>query len=138
MKDLIKSKSIGWYICSVAAILALVMAIIVFATQSTAMPNGENGISVGIVLLIGVALQAAVTFFPVKFASWGSVLVYSIAFGLLLNKVPTTIADVANGVKYAGGSFEMCMFYSVAVLVIALCCIVGSFFAQTNNSSEKI
>ena len=39
VKELIKNKGIGYWICAGAGVLALVMAIVVLATYSTALPN---------------------------------------------------------------------------------------------------
>lgn len=139
VKELMKNKGLGYWICLGAGAFALVMAIIVFATQSTALPNTVSGGAViGVVLLIGVLAQAAVTFFPVRFASVVSVICYGIAFGITVNMIPNTVADHFNQVNYTGGDFGMCMFYAVATLVIALAVVVSCFFAQTKDGKTLI
>ena len=49
-KELFKNKGIGYWICTGAAVLSLVMAIIVFATSGTALPRlHTDGYVIGIV-----------------------------------------------------------------------------------------
>ncbi|MCI9518107.1 MAG: hypothetical protein HFK08_02475 [Clostridia bacterium] len=139
VKELIKNKGLGYWLSCGAALLALVTAIIVFATSGTALPNtASNGWVIGLVLLIGVAVQVVVTFLPLRFASVISVLCYTLAFGVVANKIPTAVADYFNKVAYTGGSFEMCMFYAVAVFAVALIALVSCFFAQTKDGKTII
>ena len=84
-KELFKNKGIGYWICTGAAVLSLVMAIIVFATSGTALPRlHTDGYVIGIVLLLPVIVQAVVTFFPVRFAALPAVLLYSVALGTVI------------------------------------------------------
>ena len=139
VKALITNKGLGYWICAAASVFALVLAIIVFATNFDALPNTvSNGWAIGLVLLIGVVVQIAVTFFPIRFASAVSVIVYTIAFGVTANKIPNAIADHFNQVNYTGGDFGMCMFYAVAALVITLACVVACFFKQTKDGTAVV
>lgn len=138
IKELITKKSIGWYLCSVAAIFALVLAIIVFATQADVLPNNMVGTGIGICLIVGFVVQVAVTFFPIKFAAWLSVILYGIAFGITVNKIPNAIVDYINGIFYTGGDFGGCMFYAIGTLAVAVIAIVAAFLPQTKDGSEKI
>lgn len=136
--EFLKKKGIGWYIATAAAVVALVSAIIVLATANGALPNSQNGISVGIWLLAGVALQIALTFVPVRFSALLPLIPYGIAFGLVVNKIAPAVADAVNGINYQGGNFGMCMFYAAAAFVVCAACIVAGFFKVTRDGSELI
>ena len=69
-KELIKNKGLGYWICAGAAVVALIMAIVVFATWDNVLPNRvTDGYVIGIVFLIAFVVQAVVTFFPIRFAA---------------------------------------------------------------------
>ena len=139
VKELIKNKGLGYWLTCGASLLALVTAIIVFATSETALPNTvSNGWVIGLVLLIGVAVQVAVTFLPIRFASVISVICYTAAFGVVANKIPNAVADYFNNVAYTRGNFGMSMIYAVAVLAVALIALVACFFAQTKDGKTII
>lgn len=135
-KQLFKSKGLGYWICTGVAALSLILAIIVFATWDAMLPNRvTDGYVIGIVLLLPVIVQVAVTFLPVRFSAVLSVLLYGIAFGTVLLRIPEAVADYFNGVAYQGGNFGMCIFYAVAVIVLMLASVAGCFFDQ--NKEEK-
>ena len=135
-KELFKNKGLGYWICTVAAVASLIMAIIVFATSGSALPNvHEDGYVIGIVLLLPIIVQAVVTFFPVRFSALLSVVLYGIAFGTVLLRIPEAVADYFNHVAYQGGNFGMCIFYAVAVLLLVAAGVTGCFFDQ--NKDEK-
>lgn len=140
VKSLIANKGIGYWLCLGASVAALIMAIIIFATQSDALPNTVTGqgVNICIPLLIGVVLQVALTFFPIKFAGVISAICYTIAFGVTVNTIPNAVADYFNKVAYTGGSFGMCMFYAVATLVIAIVSVAACFFTQTKDGKTLI
>ncbi len=138
VKELIKNKGIGYWICAGAGVLALVMAIVVLATYSTALPNQQSGVAVGVMLIVGFVLQVALTFLPLRFGAIIPLIVYTIAFGMVLNLIAPAIADQVNNVHYQGGSFGTCIFYAVATLVIAVSTVVACFFAQTKDGKTLI
>lgn len=139
IKETIKNKGLGYWICAGAAVLALVLAIVVFATWDAALPNRvTDGYVIGIVLLIAVAVQAVVTFFPVRFAGVLSVAVYGIAFGIIVLRMADTVADFINQVAYQGGQFGTSMFYAIASLVLGIAAIAACFFAQTKDGKYLI
>ena len=137
IKELISKKGIGWYLCSAAAVLGLIMAIILFATQKEWLPNNMVGTGAGVCLIVAFVVQIALTFFPLKFSAWLNVILYCIAFGIIVNKIPDAIAGVINNVEYTGGNFEGCMFYAIGTLVITVVAIVAAFMSQTKDGSEK-
>lgn len=134
IKALIKNKGIGYWICTGASVLSLIMAIIVFASWDNALPNAvTDGYLIGIVLIFPILVQAAVTFFPIRFTNIVSVALYGIAFGLVALRVAAAFADYFNNVAYQGGQFGMCVFYAVAVVVLGIAAVVSCFFAQTKD-----
>lgn len=139
-KALFKNKGLGYWLCTGAAVASLIMAIIVFATYGSALPRPHDidGYVIGIVLLMPIIVQAAVTFFPIRFAGVISVVLYGIAFATVLLRIPEAVADHFNGVAYQGGNFGMCIFYAVAVLLIAAACIAGCFYEQNKDGKYLI
>lgn len=138
MKDMIKNKGLGYWLCAGAAVAALVISIVVFATYKSALPNQQSGIVAAVLLLAGFAAQIVFTFVPVRFAHIVPLALYTASLGVIINLIAPAIADQANGVHYQGGSFGMCMFYLIAAFVVVGVCIASGFFAQTKNDSEKI
>ena len=138
MKDMIKNKGLGYWLCAGAAVAALVISIVVFATYKSALPNQQSGVVAAVLLLAGFAAQIVFTFVPVRFAHIVPLALYTASLGAIINLIAPAIADQANGVHYQGGSFGMCMFYLIAAFVVVGVCIASGFFAQTKNDSEKI
>ncbi|HBK02563.1 MAG TPA: hypothetical protein DDY77_06010 [Clostridiales bacterium] len=139
VKEIMKNKGLGYYVSAAASLAALVMAIIVLATQSWVIPRAaEGGYLIAVPLLVGVVLQVAFTFVPVRFASVLSVISYGIALGITINKVPNAIADYINKVAYTGGDFGMCIFYLVAILLITVAVVVSCFMDQTKDGKTAI
>ena len=138
MKDMIKNKGLGYWLCAGAAVAALVISIVVFATYKSALPNQQSGVVAAVLLLAGFAAQIVFTFVPVRFAHIVPLALYAASLGVIINLIAPAIADQANGVHYQGGSFGMCMFYLIAAFVVVGVCIASGFFAQTKNDSEKI
>lgn len=139
LKELFKNRGLGYWISTAAAGVALVLAIVVFATWSSVLPNAvTDGYVIGIVLLICVAYQVAVTFFPVRFANVPAVALYTIAFGVTLLRMAAAVADFINQVAYQGGNFAMCMFYVITTLVLAVACVVACFFDAKKDDKYLI
>ncbi len=138
-KELFKNKGVGYWICTGTAVLSLVMAIVVFATSGTALPGVHtDGYVIGIVLLIPIIVQAVLTFFPVRFAALPSVLLYSVALGTVILRIPEAVADYFNKVAYQGGNFGMCMFYFAGVLALVAASVAGCFFEQNKDGKYLI
>ena len=138
MNAMLKNKGLGYWLCTAASVLALVTAIVIFATQAEALPHTVTGNYISIVLLVGVVVQIVVTFVPLRFASILSVICFTAAFGVTANTIPNAVADYFNKVAYTGGDFGMCMLYAVATLLIALISIVACFFGQTKDGKAVI
>lgn len=138
IKEFLSNKGIAWYIIAVASVLALVVSIITFATWSTWLPNNMVGTGFAVLLLVGALLGFAASVFPVKFGAEVEVIIYTIAFGVCINKIANAIADQINDVHYTGGSFDGCMFYAITIAICAIACVVACFFPVTKDDSEKI
>ena len=138
-KELIKNKGLGYWICAGAAVVALIMAIVVFATWDNVLPNRvTDGYVIGIVFLIAFVVQAVVTFFPIRFAAVVSVGIYGITFGVILLRIAEAIADYFNKVAYQGGNFVACVLYAVICLVLILGSVAACFFSQTKDEKYLI
>jgi len=138
MANFLKNKGIGWYIIAASSALAIILSIIVFATWASWLPNNMVGTGFALLLLFGGLLGVAESIFPVKFASIVQVILFTISFGVCINKIINAIADKINNVYYTGGSFAGCMFYAISIAIIAIACVVAAFFPVTTDDSEKI
>lgn len=139
LKELLKNKGLGYWICTGAAVVSFLLAIVVFVTWDAALPNiVTDGYVIGIVLLLPIVIQAAVTFFPVRFAGLIAVALYGIALGTVILRIPEAVADHFNNVAYQGGNYGMCIFYAVAVLLLVAACIAACFFDQNKNEKYLI
>ncbi len=138
-KELFKNKGLGYWLCTGASVISLIFAIVVFATWKTALPAAVgDGYIIGVILLLPVIIQAVVTFFPVRFAGLAGVVLYGAALGAVINRIAQAVADHFNNVAYQGGNFGMCIFYTVAVLVLVAACITGCFFEQNKDGKYLI
>jgi len=138
-KELFKNKGLGYWICTGASVVSLILAIVVFATWNGALPNSVNdGYVIGVVLLMPILVQAVVTFFPVRFSGVAGVALYGIALGTVLVRIAQTVADYFNKVAYQGGNFGTCVFYFVAVALLAVAAITGCFFEQNKDGKYLI
>ncbi len=131
-----KNKSIGSYLCLVAAFVALATAICFLLTQKTAAPLGHTGSLPGMVLIVGAVLSIVMYFVPVRFGALIQAVIYNIALYLVVVQLYFVFADVINHVTYAGGNPGLCVFYMVATFVAALLCIVACFMKQTKDEEE--
>ena len=139
VKELFQNKGLGYWLCAGAAVVSLIMARVVFATWRSVLPNRvTDGYVIGIVLLIPVLVQVAVTFFPVRFAGVPLVALYGIAFATVLLRIPEAVADYFNKVAYQGGNFGMCIFYAVIALLLIAACVAGCFFDQLKKEKYII
>lgn len=138
LKEQIKNKGLGYWICTVAAVVALVLAIVIFATYKTAFANRiTGGASIAVVLLVAVAVQVVATLFSIRFVAVISVALYGISFGVTLQKIAPTVADYFNNVAFQGGNYGMCIAFAVLTLVLTLAGVVACFFAQ-NKKDEYL
>ena len=71
VKALIQNKGTGYWLCAAASACALVVGIIVLATQGMALTVdvAGQGWTVSVMLFIGFAVNVVLTFFPMRFAS---------------------------------------------------------------------
>ena len=64
-----KSRGLGSPLCLVAALVALVTAVVFFATQAEAAPLGHTGIMPGVALVVGVVVAVALMLVPLRFGA---------------------------------------------------------------------
>lgn len=132
----VKNKSAGSFICLVAAILALVTAILYFATQAASVPQGHEGIAGGIVLMVGFVLAIVLYLLPVRFGPIVLAIVNVIALVLVVYQVYFVFADVINNVTYAGGNLANCLAYIIGSALASIAAVAACFFPLTRDGSE--
>ncbi len=138
-KELFKNKGLGYWICTGASVVSLILAIVVFATWDSALPDSVNdGYIIGIVLLMPILIQVLVTFLPIRFSGVVGVALYGIALGTVILRIAQAVADHFNNVAYQGGNFGMCIFYFVAVALLVVACVTSCFFEQNKGGKYLI
>ena len=138
--EFIKNKAIGYFIVAADALLALILAIIFFATYDGAMAtNAASSVpeTIGIFLLAGFVIELVVLVLPqYKFIH----IIAIVMFGLSLYKevflIPNLIADEINNVHYQGGDLKTNVFYLVSLFIIILAAIVAAFMGFYKNDEE--
>lgn len=132
-----KSRGLGSLLCLVAALVALVTAVVFFATQAEAAPLGHTGIMPGVALVAGVAVALALTLVPVRFGALIQTVVYGIALYLMVTQLYLVFADVINKVTYAGGNAGLCVMYMVGSFVSCLLCVIACFLEQPVAAEDR-
>lgn len=138
MKAFFKNKGLAWYILAITSILSIIVSFIVFGTWTKWLPNNMVGTGFALLLLFGGFLGIAQSVFPLKFSALVQTLIYTIALGICISKTVNAIVDKINDVYYTGGSFNGCMVYLVSIFVLAISCVVATFFPITKDNSEII
>lgn len=129
----LKTKGIGYYLCLIASVLALVQGILLIITGENGLPTNATFFEILIALAVGIVVFVVTTIFPLSFTALLEVLVYSIAFGISIHKVAEVIAGYANGIMYAGGDFALTVAYISLSLTSIVLCIIACFFKQTKD-----
>lgn len=126
----LKSRGVGSLLCMAAALVALVTAIIFFATQENAVPVGHEGIIPGLALVTGVVMGIVLWLVPVRCGAIIQAAIYGMALYLSVTQLYLVFADVINQVTYAGGNPGLCVLYMAGAFVSCLLCVIACFFEQ--------
>ena len=145
-----KNKSIGYYIVAGVTLLALIVAIVFFATYNkpeldpifgnNPMGNKADGllaVTIGIFLLAGVFVELVVLVIP----QYRFIQIIAIAmFGLALYKdvmiIPDFFAGIANKIMYNGGNLGLNMFFFISIILIVIASIVAAFLGFYKDEEE--
>ena len=141
IKNFLKNKSVGYYIVALVALLALITAIVFFATYKTAMPSASSGVApetIGIFLLVGCVVELVVLVVPqYRFIHIVAILMFGLSIYKELLYIPNLIADYINDVAFQGGNLPTNVFYLVMQLVIVLAAIVAAFIGFFKKDQEQ-
>lgn len=140
MKKFLQNKSIGYFIAAADAVLALVLAILFFATYKGAVTNTGRGLVpeiIGIFALGGMAIEIVALLLPeYSFIHLGALLMYGISLGKQINLVPDLIAGKINNVEYEGGDFTMNIIWLVLQLVLVGTAVAVAFLGMYKKQEE--
>lgn len=140
MKKFIQNKSIGYFIAAADALLALVLAILFFATYKDAVTNSGKGLVpeiIGIFALGGAAIEIVALLLPeYGFIHLGALVMYGISLGKQINLVPDLIAGKINNVEYEGGDFAMNIVWLVLQLILVGTAIAAAFIGFYKKDEE--
>ena len=138
--NFIKTKAIGYFLVAANVVLALILAIVFFATYKGAMANNAAALvpeTIGIFLIAGAIVEIAVLVLPqYRFIH----IVALVMFGLALYKeiilIPNLIADEINNVHYQGGNLGTQIFYLVLLIIIAGLAVAAAFIGFYKTEEE--
>ena len=142
IKNFFANKRAGYFIAIADALLAIVLAIVFFATYSTAMAN--NAVShvpesIGIFLIAGAVIEIVALLLPEYLIIHAVALVfYCLAMMKEVYLIPNLIADEVNDIHYQGGNLKINILYLVVIFIIIFCAIVALFlgFAKKEGKGE--
>lgn len=142
IKNYLKTKSFGFYIAVADAVIAIITAIVFFATYGGAMANNAAGQvpeTIGIFLIAGAVVEIAALIVPqYRFVHLGALVMYCLSLMKEVLLIPNLIADEINNVHYQGGDLGTNVFYIVMQFIIVLSAIVAAFvgFLKSEDSEE--
>lgn len=137
MLERMKKRGVGGLLCLVAALVALVTAVVFFATQAEAAPLGHTGIMPGVALVAGVVVTLALTIVPVRFGALIQTVVYGVAVYFSVTQLYLVFADVIMSVTYAGGNAVLCVMYMAGALLSCVLCAAACFFEKPVSKEER-
>ncbi|MBM6774483.1 bacterial Ig-like domain-containing protein [Olsenella profusa] len=132
-----KNRGVGGVLCLVAGLVALVTAVVFFATQAEAAPLGHTGIMPGVALLAGVVVTVALTLVPLRFGALIQTVVYGVAVYFSVTQLYLVFADVIFSVTYAGGNALLCVMYMAGALLSCVLCVVACFFEKPVSQKDR-
>ncbi|MCQ2772671.1 MAG: hypothetical protein MJ238_05315 [Bacilli bacterium] len=137
MANILKNKSIGYFIAAADALLAIILAIIFFATYNGAMANnaiGQVPETIGIFLIAGAVVEIAALLIPqYTFVHVGAVVLYCVALIKEVFLIPNLYADWINNVAYQGGNLPINNVYLFGLLIIIISGIAAAFMGLVKD-----
>ena len=138
--DFIKSKSVGYFIVLADALLALITAIIFFATYEDAMATNATANvpeTIGIFLIAGCIIEIVVLIIPqYRFIHIVAIAMFALSLYKEIFLIPNLIADRINNVQYQGGNLDTNIFYLVMLFIIIISAIVAAFLGFYKKSAK--
>ena len=141
IKEFFKNKAIGYYLAVANIVLALVLAIVFFATYKGAMANNAASLvpeTIGIFLIAGAVIEAVVLVLPqYRFIHIGALVMFGLALYKEILLIPNLIADEINNVHYQGGNLGTQVFYLVMLIIIAALSIAAAFIGFYKKEEDS-
>ena len=140
LKKLFANKSVAYFIAAGLAFLALLTAIIFFASYKGNMGNYASGVApetIGIFLIAGFVVEVVFLVLPqYRFVHVIALVMYGLAFYKETILMPDFVAGKVNNVEYNGGSFGLNLFYFIMLLIIVIVAVVISFLNFYKDEEE--
>ena len=132
LNKLFKDRTIGFYLCLGAAVIALISSIIFIAVD-----YGDITFSTVafVLMLIGALSTVAVIFTDFKFVTIIPVLFYSIALGVHVYTVVPSLTDLFTGVVFYGGNQGIAIAFTIIFAIATIAAIASSFMAQKKTEA---
>lgn len=143
LKKLFANKTVAYFVAAGIALLALLTAIIFFATYKGNMGNYAAGLApetIGIFLIAGFVVELVFLVLPqYRVIHVAALVMYGLAFYKETVLMPDFVAGKVNNVEYNGGSFNLNLFYFIMLLVILIAAVVVSFlnFYKSEEEANK-
>lgn len=148
MKNYFKNKSIGFYFVLANIVLAVVLAIVFFATYKGDNGNGQLNMAnnayssvpevIGIFMIVGAVIDIAVLvlpeYLPIHYAA---LVCYGVSLVKIIFTIPDVIVGKINGIAYEGGNFELNLFWLILAIVIIAIGIAVCFIGLLKDKDEE-
>ena len=140
MQNFMKKLGIGYFIAAGTALVALITAIIFFATYKGAMANNASALvpqTIGIFLIAGAIVEIAVLVVPqYRFLHIPAMVMYALALFKEIVLIPPLIADEINNVHYQGGNLGTNVLYMVLLVLIVAAAVTVAFLGFYKKEEE--
>ena len=148
MKNYFKNKSVGFYLVLANIVLAVVLAIVFFATYKGDNGNGQLNMAnnayssvpevIGIFMIVGAVIDIAVLvlpeYLPIHYAA---LVCYGVSLIKIIFTIPDVIVGKINGIAYEGGNFELNLFWLILAIVIIGISIAVCFMGLLKDKDEE-
>ena len=136
--DSFKNKAIGYYLVAADVLLALILALIFFATYKSAMTYGAvTPEIIGMFLIAGAIVEAVVLVLPqYRFVHIVGIILLGVALFQEVYLIPNLIADEINNVHYQGGDLKTNVFYLVTIIIILALAVAAAFIGFYKKEEE--
>ena len=149
MGKYLKNKKLGFYFVLADILLAIVLAVVFFATYKAGNGNGQLNMAnkayaaipevIGIFAIVGAVVDIAALALPeYSFIHIVALVCYCISLGKEIYTIPDIIVGVANGIAYEGGNFPLNIFWLVLQFLIIGLGIAALFIGFMKEDEEEV
>ncbi len=131
MRDMLKEKTVWFYVEILAAVLIAVAVILGWTTKG--LVKNTFAPSIIICAVIGILLEILYQFINLEILPLGVTVMYALTLGIIANQGSYVISDHVNGVSFLGGNYQMVMQCLILTGTGLMLSIIALFFEQKKS-----